>query len=239
VVTASRELVCIRPATYESETEGELLASLFRTRTGELENTVFAVLSPDGRTKLARTGRGPRMVFGTAAEMAAFLESVAAGYPAGDSDPADAPLPAFTDLRLALNVAACDSSLLVVVASEEEATRRALERRLAPLAWSDALVGKLRYVTIEDLRALEVLADAPSSAGVAVVRPDAYGRTGQVVAFVGASGSERGLENALRTALAAHSATEKDAREHVRAGKHAGIGWTSKLPVTDSRAVRR
>ncbi len=101
------------------------------------------------------------------------------------------------------------------------------------------LDGGRRYATLADPDALGSLAGAVTTSGISIVRPDAYGQGGQVVAFVGAGASARGLERALGAALAAHSAAEKDAREHVRAGKHAGIAWTSKLPVTDPGPARR
>ena len=63
MVTASRAFVCVRPATYESATEGKLLLSLFRGRLGNLENSVFALLGPDGKERLTKTGRSPGMVF--------------------------------------------------------------------------------------------------------------------------------------------------------------------------------
>ena len=73
MVTASRAFVCVRPATYESATEGKLLLSLFRGRIGNLENSVFALLGPDGKERLTKTGRSPGMLFKTAAQMAERL----------------------------------------------------------------------------------------------------------------------------------------------------------------------
>ena len=57
VITAARKFVCVRLATYESAAEGQFLASICPTGSGELENTVFAILSPDGKQKLARVSR--------------------------------------------------------------------------------------------------------------------------------------------------------------------------------------
>ena len=46
MVTASRAFVCIRPATYESAEEAEILLSFFRK--DELENTIFIYTSDHG-----------------------------------------------------------------------------------------------------------------------------------------------------------------------------------------------
>ena len=74
MVTASRAFVCVRPATYESAAEGKLLLSLFRGRLGNLENSVFALLGPDGKERLTQTGRSPFMVFKTSSH--AYINAV-------------------------------------------------------------------------------------------------------------------------------------------------------------------
>ncbi|MAJ27934.1 hypothetical protein CBD41_00845, partial [bacterium TMED181] len=61
VIKLSRKFVCARLSTYEDHAEGELLKKLFRGRSGELENTVFVILAPDGKTRLSKSGRSPQM----------------------------------------------------------------------------------------------------------------------------------------------------------------------------------
>src|SRR5918911_333929 len=68
VVAASRDFVCARLLTYESAEEGKFLESICRTGSGQLENTVFGFLAPDGVTPLTRVGRGPEHVFGGSPE---------------------------------------------------------------------------------------------------------------------------------------------------------------------------
>ncbi len=48
VIAASRMFVCIRPATYEDAGEADFLKKIFVGRSGELDNTVFVLLAPDG-----------------------------------------------------------------------------------------------------------------------------------------------------------------------------------------------
>ena len=59
VIAASRNFICVRLATYESEDEAAYLRSFAAGRSGQLENTVFCILSPDGEEKLIRAARGP------------------------------------------------------------------------------------------------------------------------------------------------------------------------------------
>jgi len=66
-VVLSRDWVCVRLASYENEQESEYLKKLYRGRTGELNNTTFALVAPDGKTLLASAGRGPEFVIGARA----------------------------------------------------------------------------------------------------------------------------------------------------------------------------
>ena len=63
VVAASRKFVCIRLATYEDAAENEVLKGIFAMR-GTLQNTVFGILTPDGKTHIVRSGRSPAWAFG-------------------------------------------------------------------------------------------------------------------------------------------------------------------------------
>ena len=63
MIAASRRFVCARLATYEDEAEGKFLKSLVRTRSGELENSVFAILGPDEKEQLVRPGRSMRSAY--------------------------------------------------------------------------------------------------------------------------------------------------------------------------------
>ena len=45
-IDASRQFVCVRPDTYENEENQRLVRSMLN---GNLENTAFCILSPDGK----------------------------------------------------------------------------------------------------------------------------------------------------------------------------------------------
>ena len=75
VIDASRAFICIRPATYENAAEVKYLEGIFKGRAGTLENTVFAMMTPDGIQHLARPGRSPQMSYRTPETMAAAILS--------------------------------------------------------------------------------------------------------------------------------------------------------------------
>ena len=117
----------MRPATYESQAEADALVELFSDREGRLRNTVFAMLTPDGRRAIGRTGRSPSFVFESAEDMAAGMREIASHYePKKKLENEARALPTIANLRLALNVAACDALPVIVgtlgkKASEKEA----------------------------------------------------------------------------------------------------------------------
>ena len=79
VVKASREWICIRLLTYESEAEYEFMEELLGVQKGTLPNTVFCMLAPDGKTRLSRPSRSPS-VFRTPENLATQMQRLAAGY---------------------------------------------------------------------------------------------------------------------------------------------------------------
>src|SRR5687767_845419 len=132
VIAASREFVCVRLATYEDADEARFLKGFLRTRSGEVENSVFGLLAPDGTTKLTRAARGTGQVYADAAAMAADLRRVAGKY---SRQPAMTSLPLVASPRLALDVAAADGRPLVVILGKDAAARKRMAEDVAELAW--------------------------------------------------------------------------------------------------------
>src|SRR6476660_4952834 len=81
VVAASRQFVCVRLATYEDPTEASWLKDFTRTGSGQLENTVFGILAPDGVKKLVRSSRGVDHLYSGPDQFAEALNTIAAKYP--------------------------------------------------------------------------------------------------------------------------------------------------------------
>ena len=223
----------MRPQTYEDATESALLKSLLRGR-DQLENTVFALLDPDGEP-LTRGARSPRMTYRTVDRFAAALRRTAVRYEA-DAAPIAA-LPVVRDLRLALNVAAADLRPLVVVRGADEDAARALAAKVASFAWSKLGVGRFHYVVLADEQTFEGLTP---EVGVTVVQPEAYGRGGDVLAHVPASAGDEELGAQMVAGLCSHDVGEKDHEQHVQQGRRARIYWQhGDLPPTDEVESRR
>lgn len=255
VVAASRDWICVRPATYESATEGKILQGFFGGRKGVLENTVFALLDPSGKRTLTRAGRSPEFAFESAAEMVERMSQLSREYPGTDSVP-DRGLPKVPDLRLALNIAACDGLPVVVVivapdekekgapkpensrasaASDAGEGRQALAE-ITRAAWSSLLIGRAHYVVLSNAKALTNMERFDSRADVFVLSPDEFGVDASILGAL-ESGTASFVDR-LTIVVLAHDVKAPDSMEHVRRGQRAGIHWDSVLPVTDSSSSK-
>jgi hypothetical protein len=234
VIAASRRFVCVRLTTYENAEEAEFLQSLLRTRSGEVENTVFTLLSPDGKRHLARASRSARQTFGDAGRMAETMNRVANEYAArpaaGEAPPA---LPQVANVRLAVNVAACDNQPLVILLGPDAAARQRLEEQLRPLAWSEAFLGRFVYATASAAKDLANVADVRGTAGLLVVQPDHFGTQGTVLKQAGPDASREALVQCLQEGLSLHQRRDRSFGNHVREGHQKGVFWETAIPVTD------
>ena len=227
IIDASRDFVCVRLATYEDEAEGKFLASIFRGRSGELENSVFCILAPDGKTKLVRAGRSPHMTFrgapeDSAQQMVEAMKRIAGKY---KTNKGDRNLPVIKDLRLAINVAACDALPLAIAVGATNA------RAVTKLAWDKKYAGRLVWVTVKDAASLKAIQGVDRKASVVIVQPDAYGRSATLLTQ---STDVAKSATALDAALKKHTSTPKgDHRRHVRTGRQQGVHWETEIPVTD------
>lgn len=238
VIAASRNFVCARLATYESAEEGKMLAGIFRGRSGELENTVFTILAPDGKKRLVRSSRGPHMTFGrdgsAARDMVAAMKRIAKTYPGKRGGANGAPLPLTEDVRLGINIAACDRLPLVVVVGKDAKDRVRLERALAPLAWAEANLGRFLYASTYDVKDLKSVTHFKKTTGYTVVAPGRFGQDGAVLVQIPPSAKTKVIQAALDKALKAFKPNgSADHRRHVREGKRAGVKWETEIPVTD------
>ncbi len=239
VIEASRNFVCIRLATYESKLETEILKSVYLGRSGELQNTTFGILSPDGRRKLVRSGRSPGFAFNDAQQMAAAMNRIAGEYAAQDSDKAN-DLPKMADVRLALNVAACDSQPLVVARATNREELRKVEQRLAALAWGDKFIGQFIYASTANSEDLASINGVDESSNILVVEPDQFGQKGKVLIQLGAEASDAKLAEGLSQAIAQYQdRSPESTRYHVQQGRRIGVNWDTLLPITDTSGPRR
>ena len=237
VIAASRKFVCVRLTSYENETETAFCRSLMVGRSGDVENTTFAVLAPDGKTNLVRASRGTRGIFSDAADMAQKLSAISAKYPGG-SDAALPLLPIALDAHLGLDVAACDNRPLVVVIASDETTRRHLEARVAELAWSPEFIGTYIYATAASAREIKGVHGIADTDGIAIIEPDAFGQSGRLLHFVAMAESKEKLANLMQTSLTEANATAKSRQSHRAAGMQLGAFWETKFPVTDPEEAK-
>ncbi len=191
VIAASRAFVCIRLATYEDPLEAKLLKGIARTASGELENTAFCLLAPDGKTKLIHGARGIEQVYADAQEMAEGMDRVTARYSAKASPSA---LPVVANVRLAIDIAAADNRPLVVIVGGERVRDR-LTKQVASLAWSDAFIGRFVYASGSN-KELAQIGGVKIDSGIAIVAPDKFGQKGAVLQQTGTGSSETDIAEA-------------------------------------------
>ncbi|MBC8324789.1 MAG: hypothetical protein H8E27_04105 [Verrucomicrobia subdivision 3 bacterium] len=250
VVAASRKFVCIRLATYENAAENEVLKGIF-ARGGQLQNTVFGILTPDGKTSIVRAGRSPAWAFGgqagpgihtqpeaVLAKMGDTMEAIALAYPGKDKAAGTPPVPYLADLRLALNVAAADRQPLVALYSADPKQRAAMETKLAALAWSDDFIGRAQYVRVGQSDELKAIEGLTVKAGIIVIQPGTFGLTGKVIREIGLDLPLTRLKGHFALGLNQHQPNQLSYQEHRAAGVRAGKRWESKTPNTDNSGPR-
>ena len=258
-VEASRPFVCIRLATYENQDEVDFMKTLYVSFTGEIANTMFALLSPDGKTRLSEADRSPAQVFGgviqrhasqpgaaeqnkaAAARMVESMEVISLAYP-GKNGAAGAPqaLPYLGDLRMAVNVAACDNQPLLVVYAEKPGEVARLEKALRPIAWSKEVVGRALYVAVNDAAEYTryIKGERPA-AGYALVAPEPYGRHATPLLAIDGETKTESVRKQLIAALALYNPPPKDFEKHEAEGLKASIQWKPKTPITDRSRGQR
>ncbi len=244
VIAASRKFVCIRLATYENADENEVLKGVFSPG-GVLQNTVFALMSPDGRTSLVRAGRSPAWAFGgqvgrgihqqppeVIGKMAQTMEAIALAYPGKDKPVGRVPLPYLADIKLALNVAAADRLPLVAVFGNA-AQRKQMEQQLEPMAWADEFLGRALYVPVTQLEEFKAITGLKTQAGYVVIQPDIFGLKGKVIQEISLLSTAAQLKQALSKAVGRHQPSTLTYEQHRSQGAAAGQRWESKTPNTD------
>jgi len=218
VVQASRQFVCIRLATYESFEEAQVLRGIFLGGSGQVENTTFALLSPDGKVPLVYSGRSPDFAFVNSGQMASTMGRISQHY----RGRASGELPTVVNLRLALNVGACDGLPVVALVSPDGNQLRNWQSRLAAVAWEPALLGRAIYCL--DRR-------AAARPGLLVLAPSKFGLDGQPLGWLDPDSPH--LSRDLQTLLSRYHTREKNAHDHIFEGNQKGVHWQTQIPVTD------
>ncbi len=238
VVAASRDFVCIRLSTYEDKQEADFLKSIFVGRSGELENTTFVILAPDGRRRLTAAGRGPFFEYRNSQQMAQGMKSIAKKVSSKVKSEDHSQLPLMKSLELALNVAACDNLPLIVTLAESNEEQERMQDQLLDLAWSDSLGGQFIYVAVSDKADLKPLTGIEGENRILVVEPDAFGLSGKVVKQFKRDDKRQAMASAMDKIVADFPRKSKEHGSHVRLGLQLGIDWESVIPETDPMSIQ-
>jgi len=238
VIRASRRYVCIRTLTYEDAEEREFQRRLYIGRSGDVENTTFAILAPDGKKPITHTARGIRQLFRSPDEIVQWMDQ-AADYYEGERkkkhlkpQPLTA-LPVVSDVRLGLNTAAADNLPLVVLYGQTAAETARLKARAAFLAWKPEFIGRCAYTAATSAASLSAVEGGAVKPGLLVVQPAGFGLEGKVLARAEPAATPEQLAATLRQGLAAFRPEPLRGPQYQRAGQAAGAFWETKLPVTD------
>jgi hypothetical protein len=219
----------VRPASFESPSEAEFLKGLFSGRDSELRNTVFALLGPDGKKRLGPTGRSPSFVFEDAEQMAAEMDKLAELFD-GQTKRSEPPLPLIGNLRLALNIAACDRRPLIIGVASKNRDADTWRKRLSLAAQDEALIGQAHYVCVRDLKSLQPFdLKLDPARDTHMIQPGPYGRTGTVMGAFDSQDPQ--LSTHLKSAITTVLWSPLRESQHVRTGKITGITWETVVPT--------
>ena len=147
-------------------------------------------------------------------------------------------IPRMKNIRLGINVAACDSLPAIVVMGESDEQITELAEKLSPAAWHADLAGKYIYSSTTDADEVSVIEGLEPGAGYAIVEPDAYGQTARVLSQIDADATAEQIQTAMLEVAQSFKRPIKDHGSHVRGGKRAGAEWETEIPVEDPMALR-
>ena len=233
----------MRLATYESQAEADFMKSIYLDRTGMMKNTTFAILSPDGKKKLTKAGRGPFHEYRDASQMAAGMDKIAKTYNVdAESATGDTNLPYAESVDIGLNISAADVIPMVVLFSCDEEKTKILEQKMIPLAWKDdSIIGQFTYAKASQAEELSSLTgidgDLEKLNSILIVEPGQFGLSGKVLAQLDEKTASEDLKAALVDTIANCQRLAKDHNGHVKLGIQLGIDWESEIPETDNEAV--
>lgn len=245
-IEASRDFVCVRLETFENKEHEALVREILN---GRFANTSFCIFSPDGKTQLTRSSRGPKTILGAKGrgpsaqpgsldEVVAAMADLVEPYPRkGRAE--DLTLQDFHSFRQALNVASGDQRLLLFVAASPKDREKA-EKTLQPVFATEEIIGRfhLDFGTAEaDSDWSEKVSGIQSRSGYFVIQADQFGQKGKVVYSLPLSASGREIANALLSANASFAEAEsrKVYSEHVTEGRRENIFFENEIPYGEDR----
>ena len=240
-IEASRDFVCVRLESYESEEHQKLVRGFLR---GAFANTAFGLLAPDGKTQLSRGGRSPAALVGRGGggvgteQVVPIMKDIVKGYSqAGRAS--EATLQDFHTTRQAINVASGDQRLLVLTVASKKSREKAEETLRAVLNEPD-LVGVFHHDFLEakaDEGWDELVTKEKAGDGFLVIRSHEFGLEGEVVAQLPITASASELKKTLVKANKTFAETEerKVYGEHVQEGRQKKVYFENGMPYGEDR----
>ena len=230
VVESAKKFVCIRLTSYEDESEKAFVSKFHR---GEVSNTAFALLTPEGTLALRGRGpgRGPMDLFQDSAGMAKGMDSLAANYTPKKSEGVPA-LPVTLTPKIGMVVAASDNLPLILVVASDPKKIAELEAKVAVQAWSKEFAGRCTYATAAGAKDIPKLKGKTIIEGVMLIEPDIFGAAGDVVGEVPGNQISGKLSEAMETTLRKHVPVAKSRGEMARKGYDQDIFYETNIDVS-------
>lgn len=230
VIDAAKDFVCIRLTAYEDESERVFVSKLVK---GQVSNTAFAILAPDGTPAVHNrgTGKGPSGLYKDAVEMAKGMKAISANYPPRETIGLPA-LPVALNAEIGLVVAAADNQPLVLVVAANRKLQHELETKVAAFAWSKAFSGRFVYATATSVSELPLVRGHSVSNGILLIEPDMFGTGGEIVGEVSSDQPDEMIAQAMRRTILNFVPIEKNRRELASLGLKAGVFYETGIPVS-------
>lgn len=209
-----------------------MLSKWLYTEVDSLRNTVFALLDPSGTKSLVRrTGRSPDQVFGGVDSFVKALNDLPNQFEKKESLNG---LPLIPNLRLALNIAACDALPLVALLRQSSSELFDKDNNLVLSKAYKLRSSQAHFVLINDSSALEKFPGYVSGKDVYVLQPNTFGTTAKVIySFINKDFSSLHYKSELAKGVFKKS----NDHAHVREGKRKNIKWETQTPRTDGRTI--
>ncbi len=221
----------MRIDSYETKEHQEYVRTFLD---GRFENSAFCLLAPNGQDWLTRAGRGPEMVLGHRSSVIQ-MKTVAAKYP-DKKDGRQAIVQDFHSVRQALNVAAADQRVLVIISGPKEQTD-GLRNSLQAVTNDARIVGRFHFDFDETADWQKQVKGLKSGPSIVVSRPGEFGMDGTVMHQMSLNTANPEIINTL---LAANSEFAKTTQKkvyssHVTKGTRLGIYFESVVPYGEDR----
>ena len=246
-INASRQFVCVRLESYESEEHQKIVRSFLN---GRFENTAFCLLAPDGKERLSRSGRAPWMAFsprrgprgeGGDAEMKTTLDAMEKVAKKSRTKGALSKpvVQDFHSFKQSLNVASGDQRLLLYAAVKEN-QQGALKKTLSRVFGDKQIIGRFHsdfFSADTDEDWAKSVEGEKSKQGLLIIQSDKFGQHGKVLKQLPATASTKEIKTALLEANQAFAKSEqrKVYKDHVSDGRRQHIEFENAMPYGEDR----